>query len=488
MSGNGTYTTPTGYTLPCTAVAGTYQWNATYNGDSNNNTASDINDCAEQVTVAGCPINSSCTSYNISGPGICGTETVSDLRGNTYAGDTVQVSFDVTQAGGSLSLVSYTAPGATFDPTTAYQQLLFQTATITNASLGWHTLTVLIPNSYYQVDFVCGPPITTFGAAGSCGFYSAQGRLFSADNGGSQAYANSSLCGYVYRDSNNNGLKDSGESGIANVTLTLSATDICGNKVSATTKTISSGYYVFGGLNASSLAGYTITEAQPSGYNHGKDSVGSLGGTAATAKLTTYQVNCNSAGANYNFGERPLAQIADGANFAEDYAPLLASADSLQTGEFTVAVDGLSSDLDVASLELARINDAISALNLQLGSFQIHFSLVTGADAANAQIHLQIAATSDLGSMSDGVLGATSGDDVTIIDGWNWYLGADPTAIGAGQYDFQSVVMHELGHTVGLGESTDPTSVMYEFLAAGQVHRSLSDSDLAFIADEQDNS
>ncbi len=39
ISGNGTYTTPTGYTLPSTStVTGIYQWNASYasaNGDNN---------------------------------------------------------------------------------------------------------------------------------------------------------------------------------------------------------------------------------------------------------------------------------------------------------------------------------------------------------------------------------------------------------------------------------------------------------------------
>ncbi len=52
VSGNGTYSTPTGYTLPTTGtVTGTYQWNASYNGDGNNNTVSDTNATNEQVTV-----------------------------------------------------------------------------------------------------------------------------------------------------------------------------------------------------------------------------------------------------------------------------------------------------------------------------------------------------------------------------------------------------------------------------------------------------
>jgi len=56
VDGNGTYTTPTGYTLtPGTATAsGTYQWDATYtSGNGNNAAASDVNDSNERVKV--CP-------------------------------------------------------------------------------------------------------------------------------------------------------------------------------------------------------------------------------------------------------------------------------------------------------------------------------------------------------------------------------------------------------------------------------------------------
>jgi hypothetical protein len=53
VSGNGTYTTPTGFTLPTAGtVTGTYQWGATYNGDGNNNPVSDNNAASEQVTVS----------------------------------------------------------------------------------------------------------------------------------------------------------------------------------------------------------------------------------------------------------------------------------------------------------------------------------------------------------------------------------------------------------------------------------------------------
>ena len=53
VTGDGTYTTPTGYTLPTTGtVAGTYQWDASYSGDSNNTPTSDNNNSNEQVVVS----------------------------------------------------------------------------------------------------------------------------------------------------------------------------------------------------------------------------------------------------------------------------------------------------------------------------------------------------------------------------------------------------------------------------------------------------
>jgi uncharacterized repeat protein (TIGR01451 family) len=53
VNGDGSYTTPTGFTLPTTGtVTGTYQWDATYSGDNYNLSVSDNNDPKEQVTVS----------------------------------------------------------------------------------------------------------------------------------------------------------------------------------------------------------------------------------------------------------------------------------------------------------------------------------------------------------------------------------------------------------------------------------------------------
>jgi hypothetical protein len=105
---------------------------------------------------------------------------------------------------------------------------------------------------------------------------------------------------------------------------------------------------------------------------------------------------------------------------------------------------------------------------------------VVGANESNdANIRLAVAATSACGGASDGVLGCAVESAITLLSGWDWYAGASDSQIGVGQYDFQTVVMHELGHALGLGHSRDANSVMYSSLASGTVRRNLTDEDLA---------
>ena len=137
-----------------------------------------------------------CVSYTIDNNN-CLT-TVSDLRGNTQQGDTVTVTFSTGSMADQLSLVSYIAPGSSFNSATAYQQQIFDVASGTFAAHGTYSLTVLIPNCYYQIDFVCGQAINVLGPQnvgpdGSNIYYSAEDRLISADNGGTKAFSTKSV-------------------------------------------------------------------------------------------------------------------------------------------------------------------------------------------------------------------------------------------------------------------------------------------------------
>ena len=100
---------------------------------------------------------------------------VPDLRSYTHQGDLIQITFTVTSTT-VLSLVSYTAPSAIWDVNVASQQKVFDSVSNSFAP-GTYTICVKLPNSYYQVDFVCGPVIDKLGTPGSNIFYGSEGRL-----------------------------------------------------------------------------------------------------------------------------------------------------------------------------------------------------------------------------------------------------------------------------------------------------------------------
>jgi hypothetical protein len=184
------------------------------------------------------------------------SHTVTNLRGNTQQGDTVTVNFTVVgHSPVRVSLVAYNAPGNTFDASTASEQVIFQDASET-FSPGAHSLTVQLPNNFYQVDFVAGAAIDTFGPAGSNIFYSAERRLISADNGGTNPVAQATLSGTAFVDNSLDQVFNAQWDGtLSFVTVQLRGTNALGT-VSYSTTTGTDGTYQFPNL----LPGtYTLT-------------------------------------------------------------------------------------------------------------------------------------------------------------------------------------------------------------------------------------
>jgi hypothetical protein len=242
----------------------------------------------------------------------CGTTHPKNLRGNTDQGDTVTVRFKYTgtERNHPVTLVSYVAPGSSFVASQAALQKIFQQSTVLANPGETYTLTVTLPNCDYQVDFVCGYAIDTFGPAGSNIFYTPQDRLISADNDGCQVLDTSTISGTVFTDKNSDCGPNGGSAGIAGVTITLTGVDFMGNPVSQTTTTDTNGKYSFTGLQASDKNGYTITESTVAGYVHKGQSAGSTGGTTGDHTITTF-LNTNTRSTSNNFCETTPAPACD---------------------------------------------------------------------------------------------------------------------------------------------------------------------------------
>jgi uncharacterized repeat protein (TIGR01451 family) len=115
-----------------------------------------------------------------------------------------------------------------------------------------------------------------------------------------------SISGYVYNDSNDDGIKQGDEGGYASVTVVLSGTDDLGNPVNATVTTNPDGSYEFPNLRPGT---YVVTEPdQPLETLNGKTTAGSTGGTGnnptpTSSEITGIVLSPGDESTDNNFGE-----------------------------------------------------------------------------------------------------------------------------------------------------------------------------------------
>ena len=109
----------------------------------------------------------------------------------------------------------------------------------------------------------------------------------------------SAISGVVFQDSNNDGIQQDGEAGIAGVQVTLIGEDVYGNPVNITVVTDANGEYVFSGLTAGT---YRLIENQPFGFEDGIDN-GDPGFTAANDEFSDIQLGFGESIGGITFGE-----------------------------------------------------------------------------------------------------------------------------------------------------------------------------------------
>lgn len=110
-----------------------------------------------------------------------------------------------------------------------------------------------------------------------------------------------SLSGFVYLDSNNNGVKEPGEPGIGGIVVVLDSVTPGQPVVPITSRsTAPDGSYQFSNLPSGT---YSLTKLAGQNYLDGRNSAGSLGGTVVGNQITNIPVTAGAAGINYNFAQ-----------------------------------------------------------------------------------------------------------------------------------------------------------------------------------------
>lgn len=132
------------------------------------------------------------------------------------------------------------------------------------------------------------------------------------------------LSGFVYRDNNNDGIRDPGELGLAGVSVVLNKTDGPYQFTGLVATTDANGQYVFSEVDGGPLlpAGrYTIIEIQPAAFFDGKDTAGSPAPLDPPFNDAFGGIVLGAGGAavGFNFGEGGIRAEAAAAGLANRF-------------------------------------------------------------------------------------------------------------------------------------------------------------------------
>ena len=214
----------------------------------------------------------------------------------------------------------------------------YEFANLRPAGAGGYTLTQSQPTGYLDGIDTIGTP----GGNSSVNDVFSSINVVSDTNGTENNFGEllaASISGTVFNDHNNDGLQQAGEQGIGGVQIRLTGTDDLGNSVDVAVSTNADGTYSITGLRPSDATGYTLTETQPTNYNDGIDSDGSLvNGDVSTNDVNSgINIVSDDDGTGYNFAERGAS--ISGTVYIDE------NSDGNLTGTETRRVDGVTIEL-----------------------------------------------------------------------------------------------------------------------------------------------
>jgi lysophospholipase L1-like esterase len=194
----------------------------------------------------------------------------------------------------------------------------------------------------------------------------------------------SSLSGRAFGDENSNGVQDGTEAGLPDLVFTMSGSDSLGNAVSRTTTTASDGSWRFDDVPAGT---YSVRETVPFDLSLPIITIGTAGGTAASAAVDAIVLAPGVDATSYVFGNPLSPASVYGAVYADTDGDGVRDAGEPGVARVAIDLDGTAANGDPVHLTTNTATDGTWGFaGLNPGTYAITETQPNGFGAASATV------------------------------------------------------------------------------------------------------